>query len=493
MNNFIRNNKKLTLIFCVLIAAVIIAVSFIIFINNRVKILDRSEFRAITEKIQQDSANGVFTDQASLRDFITSWADENGLKYKVDSNNNIIFNSRAASLKKNVSPTVICVSYNYETISSNAELLASAAMIARTDLKSGRKTVVFVNNSQDLGKGYKGLSKKYFSGKSKVIYMDYGESSYISRSSFCRQASVIDIPSGREKVKCDTAVKVHISGITSDEINTNVSNHPDPISAFGALLTRLKTKSVTFQLADFETGCNGQMYPVSIDACFVLNSYSVNSFTKYIDKKSKDWQKDYSADFPEISYTYEVIDDPDDLPEKAYSAASVSKLTNVLYTVKNGTYHYAADDDIPENHKEGDVFGINCTTGLRSSDGSICLDILSMAYNGDCLDRINSDNMAAAELFKCSWNVTESVPAFMNEKDSLLRTLTTTFEKVNRKQGKNSILEEKEDYYFTPCAYISGKGDDNDIIHLRLSPKRAANLTNMILCYIATKGNFLSL
>ena len=36
-------------------------------------------------------------------------------------------------------------------------------------------------------------------------------------------------------------------------------------------------------------------------------------------------------------------------------------------------------------------------------------------------------------------------------------------------------------------------GKDSDVIHLRLNPKRAAFLTNTILCYIATKGNFFSL
>ena len=100
---------------------------------------------------------------------------------------------RKAERKKNISPTVVCVSYNYETAGENAKLLAGAAMIAADDMTSGRRTVIFFNDEQNNGTGYRSVSSKYFKNSPKVIYLDYGNSSYISRSSFARNYSSIKI------------------------------------------------------------------------------------------------------------------------------------------------------------------------------------------------------------------------------------------------------------------------------------------------------------
>lgn len=493
MNQFIKRHKALSIIICIVLTLSLVAGAFILYTKNRVKLLDNTEFKKISQSIEECSSNGGFTDQASLRDFIIAWADENGLKYRVDNYDNIIFNTKAAARKKNVTPSVVCVSYNYETVSGNARLLASAAMIAKTELDSGRKTVIFVNDEQNSGKGYQGISKKYFSGKSKVIYMDYGSSAYLSCYSYGMNISKINIPAKKEKVSCDTGIKIHISGIPTNEINTNIADQPDPISAFSTLLTRLKSKSVTFQLADFEVASNGYMYPTSLDATIVLNSYSVESFTSYIDKRIKAWEKDYQDDYPDATYTYELIENPDALPDKAYTSATAEKLTNVLYTVKNGTYNFAETDFIPEDMSEGDAYGINCAIGLEKADDTIDLVIMTQAYNDDYMETIENDNKAAASLFKCSYNEIDSVKIFENTKKSLSHTFTKTFYKVNDISGANSVLKEHSDNCFTPCSYLSSKGSSVDIIHLRLNPKKAASLTNTILCYIETKGNFFSL
>ncbi|MBR2540988.1 MAG: hypothetical protein IKE85_09245 [Mogibacterium sp.] len=493
MSNIIRRHKYLTTIILILL---IIVIGFAIYSSYRkehVSILDRTEFNELNDSILALEETGGFESQASLRDFITSWADSKGLEYKIDKYDNIIFRAPAVERKKNVSPSVVCVSYNYQTAIQNSRLLASAAMIAGTELDSGKKTVIFFNDEQNDGKGYRGISKKLLSGKSKIIYLDYGASSYLSTESYARSVSRISIPAAREEIKCDTVVKVHIGGIVSDEINTGISKHPDPIFAFGTLLARLKSKSTIYQLADFSVGSNGSMYPVSLDATFVLNSYSVASFTKYIDNRIKAWNKAYGDDYPDFEYTYEVIDDPAAFPESAYTSATASKLANVLYTVKSGSYKFSKDDTIPEGREEGDSYGFNFMTGLTSDDEHIYLRMLSQAYDAGYLERINSDNNAAASLFKCKFAVTDSIEKFTNDKDSLSRTLIQTFYKINDISGISSVLEMESDNYFTPCSYLAAKSASADIVHLRLNERRAANLTNLILVYISTKGNLISL
>ena len=491
MTSFFKKHK----IILIIVLAVIAAAAIIFFIGNKkpANLLDEEVFNEFAASVEDRySMDEGFEDQAALRDFITSWADSRDLKYTTDDAGNIIFNMKAVERKKNLSASVVFVSYNYETAASNARLLASAAAIASASLDSSRKTVIFVNDEQNSGKGYRSVAKKYIKGKSKVIYMDYGSSSYISASSFGLTRSYVTIPYKREKVTCDTAVRVHISGIEPGEVGTGISRQPSPVSALSALLTRLQSRSTTYQLADLSIGTDGRMYPVSLDATFVLNSYSVGSFTKYIDGRIKSWEKNYGEDHPDLTYTYEVIDDEEEMPEKAYSAKASASLANVLYTIQNGTYKYQSNDEIPEGRKEGDLCGINCITGIRVKDGNFYVDLSTQAYNDDYMKRITGDNEAASELFGCTYTIGSETPRFINDKDSLYRTFTSTYSKVSSGKGSGGSLKEEMDNYFTPCSYLDAKNSEADIIHLRLNDRSVTSLTNTILIYMESKGNILS-
>ena len=492
MFDFIKKHKIPIIIVLVIIIAA--AVYFSINRSKTANLLNEEVFNEFAESIESRySLNEGFEDQAALRDFITSWADSRGLEYKTDDAGNIIFNMKAVERKKNLSASVVFVSYNYETAAANAKLLASAAAIADTSLDSSRKTVIFVNDEKNSGSGYKSVNKKYIKGKSKVIYMDYGSSSYISASSFGFTRSYVTVPyNKKEKVTCDTAVRVHISGISPGEVGTGISKQPSPVSALSSLLTRLQSRSTVYQLADLSIGTDGRMYPVSLDATFVLNSYSVASFTKYIDNRIKAWEKNYAEDHPELSYTYEVIDDEEELPEKAYSSKASSSLANVLYTIQNGTYKYQSNDEIPEGRKEGDLCGINCITGIRTKDGNFYIDLTTQAYNEAYMNRITGDNEAASELFGCTYTIKSETPRFVNDKDSLYRTFTSTYSKISSGAGSGSSLKEEMDNYFTPCSYLDAKNSEADIIHLRLNDRSVTTLTNTILIYMESKGNILS-
>ena len=146
----------------------------------RSRLLDKAVYKEFKNAVNEiaDSPQGGFTSQDELRTFIRDWADGKELEYTEDKAGNIIFDRNAVKRKRNVAPTLICVNMNYETAADNAGLLACAAAVAYADLDSSRKTVVFVNNEQDLAEGYRGLSSKYLSDKSKVIYLDAGSSSY---------------------------------------------------------------------------------------------------------------------------------------------------------------------------------------------------------------------------------------------------------------------------------------------------------------------------
>ncbi|NLY87404.1 MAG: hypothetical protein GX083_02500 [Clostridiales bacterium] len=464
-----------------------------IYIKSSSRLLNKAEYKALYKSIQETEDTGGFSNQKSLREFILNWADEKDLNYVVDEHNNIIFSLDAISRKKKVSPTILCVNYNYETAEENAKVLATAAMTAATDLNSGKRIVIFFENEKNEAKGYNGINPKYFTDKSKVIYLDYDKSSYISTNSYAQELSSIQIPAEREDIKCDTAIRIKISGITPKAIDTNITKLPSPINAFQQILTKLKEKSTMCQIADFKIEDHGLMNPVALDATILVNSYSVDSLTKYIEKRIKAWTRSYSDENKDLAFTYEVIENVDSVANSAYTQETFDKLTSVLYTVDEGNYKFEEGDSLPPNKEVGDNYGINAMIGLREENDIIYLDLISQAYDLKHMEMITKDNIAASELFGCTYNSSKKTPPFINTNSSLNRTINMTYLKVNDTYGENIILASDTDDYFTPCAYLQEINNKMDIVHLKMNSSTAIVLSNTILGYIEKKGNFLSI
>ncbi len=488
MSKLLSSNKfRIALILLVILIAAAVSIQK----PRSTKLLDKDAYSDFKNAIDAvgDSEAGGFADQQELISFIEQWADSHSLEYKEDKYGNIIFNKPAVKRKKNVSPTLIAVSMNYETAVDNSQILASAASIALSDVESGRRTVVFFNDEQGLAKGYIGLKKGYITSKSKIIYLDKGSSTYLSTGSFQQRMTEVVIPAAREDNPCDTAVKITISGIRSGIIGPAISKQPDPVSALSSLLTRLKSKSVDCRLADLKLGSNGNMYPVSLEATIVLNSYNLASFTSYIDKRIKAWDKAYGSDDENMIYSYEVIDNTDDLPEKVYTAKTTDRLTGILYTIRSGSYRYTESDAIPDGKKAGDIYGINCITDIVADKSSITLPVIVQGVDDPFTERIINDNKAAAELYKCNYSQTGSIAAFRNDRNKLARTFISTFDKVNDSSVAESIMAVTTDNFFTPCSYLQAKSSKADIVHIRTKGSSAPEIANTILCYIKAKGN----
>ena len=488
MGKLLKNNKFWIIL---IILAGALAAGISIRMSQSTQLLDKAAYKEFKEAVDEvaDSEAGAFENQEALRTFIKTWFDNYGLKYKEDEFGNIIFDKEPVKRKRNVTPTLVCVSMNYETACDNSQLLASAAAIALTGVESGRQTVIFVNDEQNLGKGYKGLTDEYVTPRSKVLYMDKGSTLYLSTASFEKVFSHFDLKAEREENVCDTAVKVTIKGVPSAVVTTNINKQPDPISAFSGMLSRLKGKSAIYRVADVKVGSNGDMYPVSIETTITLNSYAAGSFTAYLDKRIKAWEKAYGKDNEDLEFSYKVIDDPEALPKTTYTAETTDKLAGILYTVKSGTYRYAENDVIPENKDVGDVYGINAVLGIAADENNISIRVMSQGAGEMFTNRMLYDNRAASELYECTYKTDSKIEAFENTKDSLSLTFKKTYDKVNDTTSAGSELRMDTDNFFTPCSYLQAVNGEADIIHLRMDGSNAVKLANTVLCYIKTKGN----
>ena len=488
MSKLIKNNR---ITIALILIVILVTAGICIYRSRSTKLIDKDVYSAFRTSVEDFAATeaGGFADQQELITFIESWADEHSVKYKEDKYGNIIFSKPAIKHKKNVTPTLIAVSMNYETAVDNSQVLAAAASIAVSDIESGRRTVVFFNDEQGLARGYRGISDKYIDSKTKVIYLDKGSSTYLSTASFQQRNTEVSIPAKMEDNPCDTAVKISITGIRSGIIGPGINKQPDPAAALSSLLTRLKSRSVDCRLADVEFGNNGNMYPVSLEATIVLNSYNLSSFTGYIDKRIKAWDKSYGSDFENMIFSYEVIEDEESLPEKVFTAETTDKLTGILYTIRSGAYRYSENDSIPEGKEAGDIYGINCITDIRPSKKNIRIPVIIQGVDDPFTDRLYNDNKAASELYGCSYAEKNRVEAFLNNRNKLSRTFKSTYDKVSDVSVSESSLSIITDNYFTPCAYLQAKNSKADIIHIRTKGSAAPGIANTILCYIKAKGN----
>lgn len=477
----------------ILITALVVVFGSIgIYKYQNIRVFDKIQYTKLYTNLENDGEK--FQSQKELRNYITDWADDNSLKYRVDKNGNIIFRQKASSRKKHVTPTVIAVSYNYENVVDNRKVLASAAMIAYTKLESGVKTVIFVNNKNNDGSAYLNIDPVYIPDKSKVIYLDYGKAPYVSSRSFRQEDSVVTVNANREPLTCDTAIRIKIGGIKSDVIDTNVSKHINPISLFSTVLTRLKSKSTICQLADIKVKNRGYMFPTDLSATIMVNSYAVDSLTNYLDKRIKTFEKSVKEKNPNAYYSYEILaDDSKKYPEDAYDRNTFNSLTTVLYALKNGVYRYDEDDVIPEGYDDKSIYGINCVRQLSADKDAIYIDITSQAADRSAMKKVKGDNSAASKLAGCTITTVNKLSQFNNKKSGLINTLKTTYFKVNDLSGENVTLNEVYDTYFTPMTYLHSVNSSADIVHIKESNDSASVLTNMLLCYIKTKGNFLSL
>ena len=489
MRKLSRKNRIIIILITV-IAALLIVIG--IYKYNNIRVFNNSQYNELYKNLEVDAES--FDSQDDLRNYITDWGEKYNVNYKVDNAGNIIFSHKATARKKKVSPTVVVINYNYENAVGNRRSLASAFMVAATEMNSAKKTVIFINNENNDGSAYSALDPALIPSNAKVIYLDYGSKPYVSTRSFCQKDEQVIIDAAREDITCDTAIKINISGVKSDVIDAGISKHVNPINLFSTVLTRLKSKSTICQLADFQVENKGYMYPTGVTATILVNSYAVDSLTKYLDKRIEAFNKALEDDNPLCNYSYEILDNnSEDYPVDAYNKNTFDTLTTALYALKNGTYRYDESDDILDGYNEDSIYGISCIRQITSDDHTINIDVTSQAINENIMQQLNQDTAAAAELAGCRVVTMGELPGYDNNKDGLLNTLKSTYFKVSDLSGGDMRIESTYDTYFTPMTYLARINDKLDIVHVKESSKSTAVLTNMLLCYIKTKGNFLSL
>lgn len=469
--------KKIILCIAVLAAVVIGIFSYSIARLNRMyDLVDKRDLSNMRDSIESHMEDVDSTDR--ITHLLTDWCDVNNVKFTIDDNKNVIIRKTSSNADKHTPTTVLAMEYNSKTFQQDISAYAVAEYFAKHGLNHGDVNVVFFCNDNNHHTGARNISKKYIPKKSRIILLTQGESSGISRSSFGNSLQSVSIPYKKVSRRCDSALRIRIGGIPTGVPSQATSGQPNPISLLANVLTHLKSKSVSFQLADVKVESNGNMSPTGIQATILIDSYSMESVTTYLDDRIEDFEDDNKKDFPDSYYEYKEL--TEQLPSTAYSKKAVNRLITFLYTFKDGTYRFDKDN-VPEGYKEKDIYGINSIQDLSADGSSLNLRISTMGMNDKYLKQIVKENRNAAELsdVKIGTKITDS--PYENTKNELFQLIQDAYNKANDVSTVDAMIPEKPDCGFTILTFLSAKNRNTDGVHLQITDKTAVKIANGIL------------
>lgn len=474
-----------------IILAIIILISIIFFISFKlVKRFDMVNKQVYHNYSIDLSANIEHLNSTEdILTYISEWAERQGVPSQMDEYKNLIFQKPATNGKEALPPTIICVDIDYQTINNNLSDISTAQYIVAAandkNLTGGPLTVIFLNNENDSKIGAENLDPKFIKPESNIFYLTSNDISYSSRSSFARSISQIEINNENnvENRNCDTMIKIKIDGINPSANIISKHKEPSVISQLQSILTRLRSKSTYFQIANISVDDNGNLNPCSLEFDLLINKYDLDSYTKWLDNKSNKFVKKYKKDYPDISYKYEVVSDINSLPNTVFNSENIKSLSNILYTIKNGDYSFNDNEENNTKNQDLHIYGKNNICGIETKDYSIKLNILTEAYDKTYLEQINTENSTAASIFNAKYTIEKDIPAFENKNELLIKMLAKAYTKVNLFTNRNATLPEKWDEEFTTCSYLLEKNDNLNIIHLSISRNDGLNITNVLLNY----------
>lgn len=467
--------KKLIILITILVAAVVSIASYGAHrLSQRYDIADKRELNNMAEEVA--SHQDAIKNTDSITKLLTDWCDVNNLKCTVDSNKNVILSSKGSNRKNGTPASVIAMEYNSKTFQQDVHAYASTLYLAKHGLNGSDVKILFLYNDENMHTGARNLSKKYIPKNSRIVLLSQGGDISISRNSYANTLQTVSVPYRKTARYCDSALRIQIGGLNTVTPSGSTLKQTNPISCLNSILTRLRTKSITFQLADLKVQDNGNMSPSGLEATILLNSYSLESVTSYLDDRIEDFEDDNKKDFPDSYYEYSELKT---LPSYAYSDGATSKLSNFLYTVKTGAYRFD-EENVPEGSKEGDLYGFNSIQNLYTQNGRLCARLSTAAQNSRYLNQIVKENRTAASLsdVKLEAEITDS--AYHNDSSKLHQLIEDAYTKVNDTSTVDSTIPEEDDAAFTVMTYLTSKSKGTEAVHVTTTDKAAGRVMNAL-------------
>lgn len=476
-----KTNNKTTII--VLVAISIFVGTLAYQKLNNTKLVNKEDYKSFRTKLIEASPD--FKNNEDFSNFIQEQTRKDNLLYITDAYGNIIVTKSATD---NSAPTTVVVTdYNYKNAITSADALTAVHEVAASKTKSGSVISIFLNNEDNSHYGAKNINKSYIPTNSNVIYISNGKNLYISNASFASSMSDLSIPYSTETVNQNAGIRVKISGIKTDSPSSYISQQPDLFDKLYSVISKIKDKSVSYQIADLSLSNNGNMYPDSIEFTLLIDSYNLEAIQAYLDSQKEAFEKSTKKLFPDAGYTYEIISDESKLPKEAISTDTINSLSTFLYIAKNGNYRFEKEDKFPDKYEVGQVYATNTLEQLYVDGDTLHLTMNTTGLTNKYRDKAVQDISSAANLASLSVSTSDNIDVFENKDDTLSADLSNIYSNLNDKSAKTIAMPVKYDSKFTTASLLQGIQPKASITHINLDEDdiyAGIKITNTILNHI---------
>lgn len=469
------NKKKKIIIISAIVIAVAAVCAAAYFYFSR----DKEEPPTLEETInsrisayETDFADSMptMTEQDAVKKYLVNWAENKGIDVKTDKAGNVIYSVKATDGFEAQPPSVVLCGYDYASIGSYRNSIACALTVAKNDFPHGEYKVIFVSEEAGSKSGVETLSDKYFTSDTRVFCLSDIDSSRIALSTGGFNKYSLTKPLRYKPVSYDVAYKVSISGLPANKFAGINADESNPIKTLGNLLAKFKSTSILFELASFSGGHDADTTPQDASITIVVNRDMTEKLEKNLNNAIEKFYDKYSDDYPNASYSFEVVEKPSHVINTEDSESIIS----LLYTAVSGV-HYKDDD--------GEISSISNIGRISTENRTLSIEAASSSYSDELTAEITEAYQTICALTDVKYDLTEALEPFhANEAGE---ALAEAFMK-SYKEYKNIVLDKTGIAEWTPALALSSKNPEMAVIVFGVTEKTMDNFAGGLITYFQT-------
>ncbi len=467
-----KNKKKTIAIVAIalIVIALIVAAIFIFVLGGEDEPSLQEVIENRADSYQTDFLDSVsqMKDQSSVTKYLVNWAENKGIDVTTDQNDNVIYSFKASEGLEDRKPTVILCGYDYSCIESYTNSIVCALTLARDENPRGEYKIIFVSEENGDKDAAHNIPSEYLEEANEVFYLGNDTASKIADAS----AGVVSYQFTNDietmSPSYNKAYKVSIAGIPTQPITSKSVSAPNPIKTLGNLLANFKSKSVLFDLVEFTGGDELSMTPGEASITIVVSEDAAAKVETRLDSAIESFIDKYGKNYPEATYTYEVVD----MPYEVIDSDVTESLISLLYTAPNGVYF--KDDD-------KNVTAFSCITAIDYTYGASTIDVIASGYDKEKMLELSDAYQTICALTDNTFEELDSYPIYkINEKGkALAESFTNSYFEY-----KTNTLDVESMPQYTMCSALAEDYPDMNLIAIGVTNKTKDNFAGGFIVHL---------
>lgn len=467
-----KNKKELIGIIAIaLIVIACIAAAVFVFIisaDDEPSLQEVIENRAESYKTDFLDSIGQMENQASVTKYLVNWAENKGISVTTDQSGNVIYSYKATEGLEDRKPSVVLCGYDYSCIESYTNSIVCALTLARSEDPHGKYKIIFVSEENGNKEAANTISKSYLEDAAEVFYLGNDTSSKIADKSSGIMEYQFKKDIQKMKPSYNKAYKITISNLPTQPITDKSVSAPNPIKTLGNLLATFKSKSVLYDLVEFTGGSNNSLTPSEASITIVVSEDATEKVENRLNNAIESFNDKYNKKYPEATYTYEVVE----MPQQVIESSITESLISLLYTAPNGVY---AEEDDDNKTVYSSITSINIV------DGTASISVVCSGYDEVKLAELTESYQTICALTDMKFEEISSYPTYSLSENS--KSLANSFSNSYNEYKTNSLDIENMARY-TMCSLLAKKYPDMNLIAIGVTERTKDNFAGGLVVHL---------